>query len=357
MTICFRCDANATIGFGHFYRCLSLANALFNEGLDCVFLLETDEEQIEKILKVSPHQHIMLSKHQRLDGSNQKENAQQWLIQMRKYNLTVSLIIIDHYQIETLWMNIIKQNAERLMVLNDSGRIWNNVDFIWDASCYYEQEYSSISSTTTLLLGPKYALLREEFQHKPQNKCKSNEIKKHPVLTTNLMLAIGATDPLNTTEKLLSWLISLPLNVHINVLSTSANKHIPPMIKKYDNSRINFIIDSQSIALAMAQQQVIITAAGNIMWEAFSLGIPCALIKTCSNQHRNIELVTKTMKNVYLGEETTLDSDGFLKKLSIITHATQCSMLSQQALRLCDGQGAIRTAKLLASAIGEDNDR
>jgi UDP-2,4-diacetamido-2,4,6-trideoxy-beta-L-altropyranose hydrolase len=357
MTICFRCDANATIGFGHFYRCLSLANALFNKGLYCIFLLETDEEQIEKRLKGSPHQHIMLSKHQRLDGSNQKENAQQWLIQIRKYNLTVSLIIIDHYQIEALWMNIIKQDAERLMVLNDSGKIWNNVDFIWDASCYYEQDYSSISSTTSLLLGPKYALLREEFQHIPQSECKPITTKKHPVLTTNLMLAIGATDPLNTTEKLLSWLISLPLNVHINVLSTSANEHIAPMMKKYDNSRINFIIDSKNIALAMAQQQVIITAAGNIMWEAFSLGIPCALIKTCSNQHRNIELVTKTMKNVYLGEEITLDSDDFLKKLSIITHATQRAILSQQALRLCDGQGAIRTAKLLASAIGEDNDR
>ena len=51
MTVVFRVDASVAIGSGHVMRCLTLANALTEKGMVCLFICRENEGNlISKIL-------------------------------------------------------------------------------------------------------------------------------------------------------------------------------------------------------------------------------------------------------------------------------------------------------------------
>ncbi|MEW6989359.1 UDP-2,4-diacetamido-2,4,6-trideoxy-beta-L-altropyranose hydrolase [Colwelliaceae bacterium 6441] len=350
MSICFRCDANSAIGYGHFSRCVSLADALYLQGYSCLFIMSNAGNDVRKTLTSSHHQLLNLASKYSIENSGELVNCEYIVAQLQSNNIKSPLLIIDHYQISHQWMMNIKKTIPKVMLLNDSGKPYPDIDLIWDASCADPDEYNVISTTTTLLLGPQYALLRKEFQ---QSGLETKAALKFPLnKPIQLLIAIGATDPLNTTSKLLTWLTQVPVNITINVLTTSINPHVEQLQKEFHSELINYFIDFDNIAEIMAKQQLIITAAGNMMWEAFSLGVPCAILKTCENQSRNIALVNAVMNDIYLGQENALNKKTLVRTLlHLINNTDNLLLLSQQALKLCDGQGAIRTAEIIAKKL------
>jgi len=353
MNVCFRCDANSTIGFGHFYRCLSLADALSELAISCTFLMENAPKSIISIIKESAHRLLNCTVDESTEQLAHVKNAEKWIITLQRNNVTCNLLIVDYYKVEQQWITIVKPSVVNVMILNDSGKKWRDVDIIWDASSMGIKDYQPISSSddaTTFLLGPQYSLLRKEFQNKLiKTPCNKLSNTNNPF---QLLITIGATDPLNTTKKLLKWLQVLIFDIQINVLSTSANVHIKNLITIYNDKPVNFFIDRTNIAEIMSSQDLIITAAGNMMWEAFSLGKPCAILNTCDNQTRNVALVTGQMRDVYLGKETDLDELNVVHLLhELVNDSDKLSLLSLQALNICDGQGANKTAKIIANEI------
>ena len=347
MLACFRCDANPQVGLGHLSRCTSLANAIAELGGSCVFVMRQPDKLALQM--VEKNQHLAFEINIDSCEFDSFEDASACLKLLAGNGLEPNWIILDLYQADEQWATPFVTCKSKLMLLNDAGKPANWADCIWDTGTIDKDHYAAVSKQTTskqtkLLLGPKYALLREEFQLKNSEAFDAGKSQR-----LNVLISIGATDPLNTAQPLIEWLLAFPQNLNLTLLSASSNPNLTELQNKFQNEpRINFAINYDQIAALMRQQQLIITAAGNMLWEAYSQGIPCAIVKTCDNQQRNITLITEQMPDVYLGDERQLDKIRVVHTLlDLLTSTDRLNALSKQVHSLCDGQGSKRVAQAL----------
>ncbi len=344
MCIVFRCEASTLVGFGHFSRCLSLANALSKHNTNCYFVMTEPATHIYQLIEKSNHTLLKLNVQNTENYFDNVIDANQIISLLEQQKIQPDWIIIDHYQImEPWWIKIKVFNKKiQFMLLNDSGKQVKGIDCIWDPASSNQNDDYNTETHTLLLLGPQYTLLRPEFNPNMYQKVK--RIAPPPY---RILISIGATDPANTAYLLISWILELKLPIDITLLTTSANPHITQLTNAFEK-QIAFEIDNQNISEIMYQQHLIITGAGNMVWEAFSLGIPCALIKTCENQQRNIQLITKKMQDIYLGKEANLNKRVVVQTLlDLLTTPNKLALLSKLAVTLCNGQGSEKVAHAL----------
>ena len=338
MQIGFRCDATTEFGWGHFARCLTLADQVAELGASPIFFMHQPNAQIQQLLTRCDYQLVSLSSEsQPIDSASLK------------------LLVVDHYRLDATWWQPVRQQDTAIMVMNDQGISQPLADIIWDVAA--DKLESGAPEGQLTLLGPKFALLRKEFSELAST---NQSQASPPSRDFRLMIGIGATDPENTGGLLLKWLNmqsnELPCSLAITLLSGSANPHLASLQHQFPE--VQFEIDSSQVAKCMAEQDLIVTGPGNMMWEAFSLGVPCALIKTCNNQTRNLKLVETLMPDVYLGTEGQLDRERVVHTLlNLIKNNARRIELKARALQLCDGQGARRVARRLIEFIRERNDR
>lgn len=333
-----RCDANTEFGWGHFARCLTLATKLAEYGALPVFFMCKPNAQIKQQLAEHEFKLIELT-------------SQAQLLPIGE--LALDCLVVDHYQLDQKWWQPLKQDGTAIMIMNDSGMPQPAADVVWDVAA--AKTTNDLAAGQLTLYGPEYVLLRNEFSEFPKAECGEVPSTQN---TLQLMICIGATDPVNTAGLLLNWLSGIKRQqrtLAITILSGSANPHLKHLQQTYP--QVTFEIDSVRIAQVMAKQDLIVTAAGNMMWEAFSLGVPCALIKTCDNQTRNLQFIEKHMTDIYLGEEGKLEQSPVVcTLLNLMEDHERRNQLKTLAVQLCDGHGASRVARQLIDFIRDKHD-
>jgi len=338
MLCVFRCDANQQIGLGHFSRCLSLANALFRYNVECVFIMQNPDKSIQNTIQTNHHKILTLPNSKTI--FNEIDDKKQSRILIDNHCLSPDLLIIDHYQLSPIWWHGFRNSKCQLFILNDTNNIINDVDYVWQMSPI--QNNSTANTTTHLPVifsGPKYVLLKKEFQQK---------FTKKELKTKHILISIGATDPENTSEFFIKNISQLLPDVTITLMTTSLNSHLAVLKENFTSVNIRFCIDSSNIAEVMQQHDMIITAAGTMMWEGFSLGILTLIIKNHPLQQTNVELITPTLSELYLGEEKKLVVDPIIKVIRcLLNNKNKYIDIQVKMQKLCDGKGCERVAQKL----------
>jgi len=337
MICVFRCDANQQIGLGHFVRCLSLANALFKRQAKCFFIMSSPGSSIQKALKDNHHQLLVVTHSTTLD---QIDDIKQSKILIESKQIQPDLFIIDHYQLSAIWWNEFRKPKIKVFVLNDSKQLINNVDYIWQMAPFNKEEIQT-HSEPIVFSGSKYALLREEFHQ-------STPVSPSKNLHDSILISIGATDPDNTAEFFIKNIGELLPNINLTLMTSSLNIHLPQLRENFSHKNIHFQIDPKNIVEVIQQHSLMITAAGTMMWEAFSLGTPVLLLKNHPNQQTNIDLITPSLAELYIGEEKNLTMVNIIKKINTLLKSTEKRLDIQEKMqKLCDGRGCDRVAKKL----------
>ena len=156
--IVFRADASPQIGTGHVMRCLALGQIFRKVGERSVFVM----------CMVTPSMRVRLES----EGFGVKilncipgsvDDAKQ-TVEVSK-DVSASWIVLDGYHFDAAYQRSIKELGKKLLLIDDNGCASHYyADIVLNQNIYASEKlYSKREPNTTLLLGTRYALLREEF--------------------------------------------------------------------------------------------------------------------------------------------------------------------------------------------------
>lgn len=345
MHILFRTDASASIGTGHVMRCLALAQALVRNGHKATFLSkELPDALKEKMtgagcgvetLKAAPYG---------------KEDAQETAKRGKG-----SWVIVDGYAFDGAYQDVLKQNGISVLFVDDYVHADHYAaDIVLNQNVYATAEgYGK----TSLLLGPRYALLRPEFA----------EIQPERIMlkrARNVLVTLGGADPDNVTGKVIRALRTIP-KIRVTVVIGGANPHAEDIKTLCAEAGYEVANNTPDMRGLMALADVAIAGGGTTSYELARMGLPSLMLILADNQRAVAEGFEKAGVAKNLGWHADVSEEVIAKKASnLLNDGEARKAMSLAGKDLVDGYGALRVAQVLTGeplwlrkALPQDYDR
>ncbi len=313
--IAFRVDASNQIGTGHFMRCLTLADELKKQGAHILFISRNLPAHLNNMLSEKRIKYISLCTddldssidelvHASWLGTSQAKDSQATIKELS--NQLWDWLIVDHYALDVRWEKALRPIVKNIMVIDDLADRHHDCDVLLDQNYYRDMQtrYScKVPSKCKLLLGPRYALLRDEFRIlREQVKIRTGEVKK-------ILVFFGGVDSNNYTMKAIEALSNMNADFHVDVVigaQHSYKKQIQSFCK-----RNGFVchVQTSNMAKLMLGADFSIGAGGAASWERCCLGLPSLLFSLADNQ----VAIAKELSNIdactYFRNSYSLDSN------------------------------------------------
>ncbi|MGE6450814.1 UDP-2,4-diacetamido-2,4,6-trideoxy-beta-L-altropyranose hydrolase [Shewanella baltica] len=298
MSVVFRVDASVEIGTGHVARCLTLAKALSH--LQVTFICRNApgnmvgfiRAQGVKVLELpaayssgsaSPIEAVF-------DANVQHDEASECLQLLGEH--PYSLLVVDHYRLDATFSQKMRQKCQYIMVIDDLANRVHDADILLDQNLLpaFESRYQELVSERTItLLGPQYALLREEFY---QSYPIENDITSHSLTSCkySILVFFGGSDADNVTCKALSGIRLLADKgafdqLDVDVVLGGSNPWKEQLYIQYaDCSYIHWHVECDYMAKLMAKATLALGAGGSTHWERCMMGLASLVVTVADNQ-------------------------------------------------------------------------
>lgn len=338
MKVVFRVDSSLQIGSGHLMRCLTLAERLKKENDADVYLVMRDLSgnlidlvkqknfPIFKLPQVEPGE--ALAGYAKWLIVTQEQDAAETIASMKTIG-TPDVLVIDSYAIDIKWESILRPHVQKIMVIDDLANRKHDCDILLDQNEYLNKDkrYEGlVPQNCKLLLGARYAILREEF-YKAREKMRLREGK-----IKNILVFFGGSDPSNETIKALEAIVSLQRNdITVNVIVGKSNPNQKEIEKFCDDNNMYYFCQIDNMAEFMNQADLAIGAGGTVTWERCFLGLPALVIAIAENQ---VELTANCASKgilVFLGDKSKVTTT-ILSKEILELEGAKLSRIAQNCL-------------------------
>lgn len=244
--ILFVVTGNSTVGLGHVYNTLLIANDILNHKI--TFLVDKDSQlAYEKIAAKNYPVYIQ-----------QDENIITDII-----NLKPDVIINDKLDTNENYTDSLKKLNYKIINFEDLGSGAKKADLVVNA-IYPEKQVLK-----NHFFGHEYFILRDEFIYSFQKEVKK-EIK-------NILITFGGVDPNNYTKKVIETIHEFcnKHNITITVIAGFGYKEYNSL-EKYENIKIEQNVTN--ISNYMLKADLIFTSAGRTTYEIASIGTPAIVM-------------------------------------------------------------------------------
>jgi UDP-2,4-diacetamido-2,4,6-trideoxy-beta-L-altropyranose hydrolase len=315
--VVFRTDASLDIGTGHVMRCLTLAQVLRKQGVDCHFVCRQHPGNLIDLIhqrgfgvRTLPMPDLSKQK----SGNKVSGSHGNWLrtdLQVDVDQTQIAIadevfdwMVVDHYAIDASWEKQLKSSYRRLMVIDDIADRPHECDFLIDQNLGRRvQDYQGlVPKSCQLLVGPQYSILRPEFSELRQY---SLAKRVNPTLK-HLLISMGGVDKNNAAGQVLEKLkdCNLPSDLRITVVMGPHAPWLTQVRQQAENLSIQteVLVGVDNMAKLMAQCDLAIGAAGCTSWERCCLGLPTLLIVLANNQIENAKALVKTNSALLIGK-------------------------------------------------------
>lgn len=360
MKVVFRVDAAHHIGSGHVVRCITLARELLRVlGAKVTFLCRDFEGNLISFISSQGFEVKTLTysfKEPQSDEQNEflrasyKDDAKATIdLLSQDSSEIVDWIIVDHYGIDEKWEELLKPFCHNMMCIDDLNNRQHSCDLILDQNytTLKPQRYSD--SSAKKLIGPKYALLRDEF--------KFLDVPEFSARDRKIMVFFGGVDINNETLKALNGIVSLKLtDVRVDVILGQNNPHIAE-IETYCHNRDKFDVHIQvtDMAKRMTESRLFVGAGGATSLERACCGLPSIVTAIAPNQVESSESLASIGLHHYLGVAETLTSMDYAKAIqSLVSDDIRLLEMTESALELVDGQGVTRVVETMKRLSNEN---
>ena len=332
MKVVIRVDSSTAIGSGHLMRCLTLAERMRKEKNAEVHFISRDlDGNLHSKIKASGFVLHVLPCHT-LDESLESYAA--WLTVPQNVDAEetkavlrgigkVNCFVVDSYALGTEWEREMRPLVDEIFVIDDLANREHDCDILLDQNYYLDTDcrYKGlVPGKCKLLLGPRHALLREEFYEARKHLQKRNgQIQK-------ILVFYGGSDMTNETMKALnalcSWHGTHP-NIMVDVIVGGSSPH-KEAIAAFCNSPENkewmtYHCQVNNMAEFMVHADLALGAGGSTTWERCFLELPSIVTTVAENQEKIAEDCAAAGYITYLGRAETVTESQIVSALNAVT--------------------------------------
>ncbi|PJI09861.1 UDP-2,4-diacetamido-2,4,6-trideoxy-beta-L-altropyranose hydrolase [Clostridium sp. CT7] len=337
MKILIRADGGGNIGMGHIMRTLALAKEL-KKHFDISYVCKTSGKNVED----KTYGKYFKGINKVLSSGFNIELVRENRLFHDLGDLTGDVLITDSYDVNDKYFSLVGDMFNKSIYIDDMClHNFNDVDMIINQNINAED--LNYGTNAKLLLGCKYAMVRNEFKNVTAKNIKGN--------VYDIMITMGGTDPFFITLKLLDYLKNEHYKFHVVIGKYFDDSYIEKL-KSYKNlGNIKFYYNADMCSL-MKNADICISAAGSTLYELCAVGVPSLSIIMAKNQIevakrfdslkiiRNVGWYNKLSKQKILAEINNLSFDYDMRR--------QVSIKSQ---KLVDGKGTFRITKEIMSIV------
>jgi UDP-2,4-diacetamido-2,4,6-trideoxy-beta-L-altropyranose hydrolase len=336
MKLLIRADATIQMGTGHLMRCLALAQAVKHQGGIVYFAIFACPVPLQKRLIAEEFKLRYLlgcELGSLLDAQKTAQFAEQ---------LQCDWVCVDGYQFGADYQQSLSTLGRRSIVLDDYGHSsFYYADLVLNQNLSAQKNlYQNRHPNTTLLLGIRYTLLREEFW---QWRGWQRQISK---VANRILITLGGSDPNNTT----AWILEAFQNIqdqifNITVIVGNSNPHRNALIKQVQHSihEVDLVFDTTDMPNYLVNVDLAISAGGSTTWELAFLGLPSIIVTLADNQKAIAQALHDQGIAISVGAASELNPRQFVNVVQqLANNPEQRQVMSQKGQALIDGEGVDR---------------
>jgi len=338
-----RADASVRIGTGHIMRMIALAQAWRASGGKAVFYCAEIPRALEKRLR---EQDFSLERIAGEPGTRGDRDAMCAAVaEFRSGHPPV--VALDGYHFSADFQLSLKGVGCRLLCVDDCASIGSyHADFVLDQNiAASERLYSRRDAGTRLLLGPRFALIRQEFL-----KYQSWE-RAIPDKAQKLLVTLGGSDADNVTMKVIDFLKES--RIEAKVVVGGSNPHLQSLRRMAqsatnEQTRIEIVVNPPDMPDLMAWADYAVSGGGSTSWELALTGLPPLFVILAENQRLNTRELERRGYGLCLGEHPHFDQSVFRRLLDNLAEDRNLRFhFSSRGRSIVDGFGAARVAQHL----------
>ncbi|MDP3876923.1 MAG: UDP-2,4-diacetamido-2,4,6-trideoxy-beta-L-altropyranose hydrolase [Methylobacter sp.] len=347
MKVAFRVDASVQIGTGHFMRCLTLANELNQRKAQIRFVSRHLPEYLANQLEVKGYELARLDSaeneaafdelaHAHWLGCNQAEDAKDAINALS--DSVWDWLIVDHYALDCRWESRLRQAARKILAIDDLADRQHDCDALLDQNFYADMNTryaGKVPDHCRLLLGPRYALMREEFRQF------RDQVESRKGLVQRILVFFGGMDADNYTGPAIQALIDMGVSgIHVDVVIGAQHPYRKAIETVCLQHHFTCHAQTNRMAELMAAADLSIGAGGGATWERCSLGLPTMAICTAENQRRQV--ADAAAEGLVYAPDLKHDLDMGHHVRSLIENSCLRQLISRNAMQAVDGKGVLR---------------
>ena len=318
-------DASTQIGTGHFMRCLTLADALCQRGATVHFIVRCLPDYLELMLadrsmtcsRIGSTEDPPASgslAHSAWLGTSQEVDA------MQTYQMLEGAfwdcLIIDHYALDSTWERSLRMLVRKIVVIDDLADRMHDCDILLDQNFYtnmHERYAGKVRANCVQLLGPKYALLRHEFE------VIRHSIKPRTGIVKNILVFMGGIDVNCFTSRIVHALSEMNLNgIRVNVVVGLRYPKLSEILNQCASLGFFCHVQTKEMAKLMCEADLAIGAIGSATWERCAMGVPTVAMTIADNQIKAAEDLDKKGIVINLGDAASLSLNSLKRILQNI---------------------------------------
>ena len=368
MRIAVRADASRDIGTGHVMRCLSLAAALAQRGARVYFVTRRHPGNLNREIEARGFCVRELPPASDSDdlghGADDADGYLGWLGVGRERDARDTLevigedrpdwLVVDHYALGHTWEARLRSRVANILVIDELANRSHDCDVLLDqsvASGGMRRWDELVPPHCTRLVGPGFALLRDEFRRA------RDHLKPRDGTVRRLVVSFGGVDAANLTGRTLEALHAPALaHLSVDVVVGARNPHLAALREQAAGlADVCLHCGVEDMAELMARADLAIGAGGVTTWEMLCLGLPTLIVTAASNQRPSTRALHEDGYVTWLGDESFVSADSMrMALLRAVDDAAGNRDKQNLGLNLVDGRGTYRVAEFLSRGVPSD---
>lgn len=312
-------------GFGHLTRCIALYDEVHRRGIEVELIVQSDADLKDLV----GNRCCKIINWYAIDSLSK-------VIQADVY------CIVDSYIASKDLYQVIVDRSKSAIFLDDTNRLhYPDGIVVHPSLCVNDAPPGSLA-------GPEYIILREAFRE-----------KVHPFIrqdVTNVLITVGGTLQPSLIQSIVHLICSSYPEITFHILiGDNYDPVLERLLLSVSNIILHRYVPSHEMKRLMSCSDLVLTAAGQTIYELILSGVPFIPIKIAENQERNMNALRE--KNIIFSN-VTWESSTFAQDLQTeFKRMLPMHIRTKQTMNydgLLDGNGPLRIVDSLLYSKGNN---